>query len=248
MEIKASHILNPALQPLIKLNSDAYAIMPMLWLTCSPERNLTVLLNRLSSEREIYSKLVSKKEYLMRERFTTYLSAKGFRFICARVPDLPDVDLAIIKDSEKACLLLELKWFIDPAEAREIIEKSEEIEKGISQMLQLKRAFANNHTPLLEKLKIDSSYRLEGVVVSDNWVGYANVQSPEIPVIQANHLIEKLKATEDMKSAMDWLKARKYLPKTGEHFGVRRITASIGNWSLKWYGVKSVIGDAFFPL
>ena len=64
---------------------------------------------------------------------------------------LPDVDLAIISDSEKMCLLLELKWFIDPAEAREIIEKSEEIEKGISQVLQLKQAFGNNHEPLIEK-------------------------------------------------------------------------------------------------
>ena len=142
---------DPALQPLIKLNSEVYAIMPLLWLTCSPERNLTVLLNKLPSEKEIYSKLVDEKEELMRGRFTTCLSAKDFRFVCGSVSDLPDIDLAIIKDSEKACLLLELKWFIDPAEAREIIEKSEEIEKGISQELKLKRAFANNHEPLLKK-------------------------------------------------------------------------------------------------
>ena len=42
----------PALQPLIKLNSACYAIMPHLWLFCSPERNLTVLLNRMPSEKE----------------------------------------------------------------------------------------------------------------------------------------------------------------------------------------------------
>ena len=239
---------DPALQPLIQLDSDSYAIMPHLWLSSSAERNLTVLLNKLPSEREIYAKLVDEKERLMRERFKTCLSADGFRFTCGKVQGLPDVDLAIIMDSKKTCLLLELKWFIEPAETREIIERSEEIEKGISQVLKLKQAFANNHTPLLEKLKIDSSYRLEGVVVSENWIGHAKVQSPEIPVIQANHLIAKLKAAESLQSVMEWLQDRKYLPREGEHFKVHMTTHTIGDWSLKWYEIQPLISDAFFPL
>ncbi len=240
--------LDIALQPLIKLNSETYAIMPQLWFLLSPERNFTVLLNRLKDEQRIYSKLVDEKEALMRQRFDSGLSDKGFRFVSGSVVNLPDVDLAIINDSEKACLLLELKWFIDPAEIREVVEKSEEIEKGICQSLKFKRAFEDNHRQLLEKLDIDSSYRLEGVVVSENWIGYANVQSPEVPVIQADHLIAKLKATEGLQSTIDWLKDRKYLPKEGEHFKVRRTTGTIGNWSVKWYGIQPLIEDAFFPL
>ena len=240
---------DPALQPLIELNPKAYAIMPHLWLYCSPERNLTVLLNRFSSEKKIYSKLVNEKEALMRGRFTTYLSDKDFRLISGNVPGLPpDIDLAIISDSEKACLLLELKWFIYPAEALEVIRRSKMIKKGISQVLQLKRAFANNHEPLLKKLKIDSSYRLEGVVVSENWIGNAQAQSPEIPVIQADHLIGKLKHTESLKSTMEWLKTRKYLPKEGEDFRVHITTHTIGDWSLKWYKIQPLISEAFFPL
>ena len=239
---------DPALQPLIKLNPEVYAIMPYLWLLSSAERNLTVLLNKLPSEKKIYSKLINEKETFMRKRFINRLRAKGFRFICESVPNLPDIDLAIIMDSERACLLLELKWFIGPEEADEVIQRSKEIEKGISQVLKLKQAFANKHELLLEKLEIDSSYSLEGVVVSENWIGNAQVQSPEIPVIQANHLIEKLKATEDMKSAMDWLKVRKYLPKEGEDFRVHITTHTIGDWSLKWYKIQPLIDDAFFPL
>jgi len=237
-----------ALQPLIKLNSETYAIVPHLWMCSSAERNLTVLLNKLPSEKGIYAKLAGEKEELMRQRFTNGLSDKGFRFISGKVSGLPDVDLVIIRDSEKTCLLLELKWFIAPAVARERIEKSEEIEKGISQVIKLKRAFANNHGPLLEKLKIDSCYTLEGIVVSDNWIGYANVQSPEIPVIRADHLIAKLKVTENLESVIEWLKDRKYLPKEGEHFKVHRPTTRIGNWTLKWYGIEPLIDDAFFPL
>ena len=237
-----------ALQPLIKLNSESYAIAPHLWMYSSAERNFTALLNKLPSEKGIYAKLVNEKETLMRGRFTAGLSDKDFRCTLGSAPNLPDIDLAIISDSEKACLLLELKWFIAPTLARERIEKSKEIEKGISQVLKLQQAFADNHKPLLEKLQIDSSYKLEGIVVSDNWIGYANVQSPEIPVIRADHLIAKLKVTENLKSVMEWLKDRKYLPKEGEHFKVHRPTTRIGNWTLKWYGIEPLISDAFFPL
>ena len=239
---------DPVLQPLIKLNSEAYAIAPHLWLCSSAERNLTALLNKLPCEKEIYAKLIDEKEELMRRRFITGLSDRSLRFISGNVLDLPDVDLAIIQDPEKACLLLELKWFIGPAEVREIIEKSEEIEKGISQVLKLKQAFKNNHESLLKKLQIDSSYSLEGVVVSENWIGHNQVQSTEIPVIRANHLIAKLKMTESLESTMKWLREQKYLPKEGEHFKVHRTTATISNWTLEWYGIQPLINDAFFPL
>ena len=240
---------DPALQPLIKLDSKHYAIMPYLWLCSSPERNLTVLLNRLPTEQEIYSKLVDEREDLMRERFTAGLPAQGFRSIKGWVPDLPpDIDLAIISDSEKACLLLEFKWFIEPAEAIEVIRRSKMIKKGISQLTQLKEAFANNYAPLLKKLNIDSSYRLEGVVVSENWVGHGTVQSPEIPVIQAAHLIAKLRGTDSLKSVMEWLKARKYLPKEGKCFKVHEDFSTIGNWRVKWYGIQLLPSDPFFPL
>ena len=240
---------DPVLQPLIKLNSEVYAIMPHLWLCSSPERNLTVLLNRLPTEQEIYSKLVNEREHLMRERFTAGLPAQGFRSIKGWVPDLPpDIDLAIISDSEKACLLLEFKWFIEPAEAIEVIRRSGTIKKGISQLIQLKDAFMNNHEPLLKKLNIDSSYRLEGAVVSENWVGHGTIQSPEIPVIQADHLRAKLKATDSLKSVVEWLKARKYLPKEGKHFKVHEDFSTIPNWRVKWFGIQLLPSNSFFPL
>lgn len=239
---------DPALQPLIKLNTKHYAIMPSLWLSLSPERNLTVLLNKLPSEKKIYRKLVGEKEALMRKRLTTNLHDKDFRFISGNVAKLPDIDLAIVDDSEKACLLLELKWFIAPAEFGEVVEKSEEIKKGIDQSLKFKEAFRDRHDPLLKKLGIDVSYRLETIVVSQNWIGDANVQNPEVPVIRANHLIEKLKVTESLRSTMDWLKNREYLPKEGKDFEVHGITSTIGKWSVKWSTTRPLIEDEFFPL
>ena len=229
---------DPALQPLIVLNSEIYAIMPHLVLARSPERNMAVLLNRLPTERKIYSGLTDTKEEMLRQRFTVHLSDSRFRFAFGNVQLLPGIDLAIINDSEKSCLLLELKSFIEPAEVNEISHKSEEIVKGICQVLQLRHAFVNNYQPLLDKLKVDLSYRLEGVVVSENWIGHATVQSPEIPVIQADDLMHKLGATKRLQSTMEWLKNREYLPKKGEDFEIAKRSAAIGNWTVDWYGIQ----------
>lgn len=238
---------DPALQPLIKLNSEHYAIVPSIWMCSTAERNLTALLNKLPSEKEIYRKLVSEKETLMKESFTTALSDKNFRFVSGNVKDLPDVDFAIVNDSEKACLLLELKWFIAPTVARERIEKSKEIVKGISQSLKFKQAFANNHKQLLDKLGIDSSYLFEAVVVSQNWIGYGT--SPRAIVIRAKHLIEKLKKEKNLEPTIEWLKAQKFLPKEGVHFEkVDGDTSTIGNWSLKSPAIDFLTRDPFFPL
>ena len=238
----------PALQPMIKLNSKHYAIVPNIWICSAAERNFISLLNKLPSEKGIYTKLTNEKENLMRQRIITDLSNNDFELVWGKVSNLGDVDLAIINHSEKTCLLLELKWFIAPTTAHERIEKSEEIKEGISQILKLKQAFAETHKLLLEKLNIDTSYRLEGVVVSENWIGYGNIQSPKVPVIRANHLKEKLKTTDSLRSTTEWLEARKYLPKEGEHFRVQTCTTTIGNWCLEWPGIQSLIQNAFFPL
>ena len=70
-------------------------------------------------------------------------------------------------------------------------------------------------------------------MVSQNWIGYANVQSPEVPIIRADHLIAKLRMTAgSLQSTMEWLKNRKYLPKEGEHFKMvdGDATTTIGGW------------------
>ncbi len=238
----------PALQPLIKLNLKHYAIVPNIWICSAAERNFISLVNRLPSEKGIYEKYVNEKENLMKERIKTRLSGTDFKSYSGNVANLTDIDLAIVSHSEKACLLLELKWFIAPTTAQERINKSKEIKKGISQVLKLKQAFGDNYEPLLKRLNIDSRYRLEGIVVSENWIGSGNVQSPDIPVIRANHLIEKLKTTDSLQSTMEWLKYRKYLPKEGEHFTISKPKIRIGNWCLKWYGIQDHCPSVFFPL
>lgn len=239
---------DPAIQPLIKLNNRQYAIMPTLFISSSMERNFTVLLNKLPSEKAAYSRLVSDKESLMRRRIQKGISLPQARFfhgsICTE-EDLPDIDLAIINDANKVCLLLELKWSIGPAEVREVIEKSEEIQKGVSQMIRLSEAVSETPQPFFDALGIDQSYQLSFAVATYNFIGLHLVQDPRIPVIRYAHLVRKIDSAGDLRQVIDWLSNRDYLPLEGTHYEVIINTWRVGKWGLQWHGIKPLVKEKF---
>jgi hypothetical protein len=243
---------DPAQQPLVLLDDDHYAIMPHLWVNNAAERNFVVLLNKLPKEKPVYLSLVHLKEEIMRKRIVTGIINPTWRTWFGPVStrhSLPDIDLAIISPEERACLLIELKWFIDPAEPRELLEKSEEIKKGISQLLQLKRAFSEGDSALVSSLGIDSAYSVGFAVVSANWIGHASEQHADIPVIREHHFIKKLAISETLLETIEWLSHRQYLPKEGVHYELATTSSSVGRWNTQWYAFKPLIqGPEFLPL
>jgi hypothetical protein len=232
---------DPAIQPLIPLSPETYAIAPYLVTAISPERNFTVLLNRLASERQIYSRLVQAKEALLRDHVVDELAKTNVRFwhgTIAGTSGLPDVDLAVVSDAERTCLLLELKWFIEPDEIREVIEKSEEIAKGVAQQEVLARELQKRPQPILDALSIGPDYQLLLAVASSNTIGLPEVQSSTIPVVNAQHLVRQLLKTNSLATVVDWLAQRKYLPEEGKDFRVLTTSSHIGPWELTWRGVE----------
>jgi hypothetical protein len=243
---------DPTDQPLILLNDDQYVIAPNLWINNAAERNFVVLLNKMPEERDAYLSFVHLKEEVMRERMVGAINNKSWRTWFGTIPggyELPDIDLAVIDSNEKICIVIELKWFIDPAEARELIEKSEEIEKGVSQLSQLRRAFIEHDKRLLDCLQIDSSYKVAFVLVSENWIGDESEQVPEIPVIREYHLTQKLMRTDGLSETITWLTNRSYLPRENVHYRVVETQPTVGKWKTHWYGLDPLIKeDHFLPL
>ena len=240
-----------ALQPLVKLNNSTYAVTPNLWMNNASERNFTVLINRSPEDRKIYLSLVDEKESLMRNKIIEKLSHKKLRMQKCKFSkdyELPDIDLAIISDSEKAVLLLEIKWFISPAEPREIIEKSEELKKGIDQLSKLKQAFKTSPNIFNETIKIDSDYQIALAVISSSSIGISQIQNPDVPIINADHLIKKINASKSICEVIKWLSNRDYLPEEHKHFEIIFHETQIGKWKTKWYGLKSLVTEDFLPL
>ncbi len=227
-----------AIQPLVDLNNGCFALSPFVWINSNAERNLCVLLNQIPEERKIYAMLVNEKEKLMRIEIEENIKEIGYEVKYGRVRDT-NLDCAIIDRNEKVCLALELKWFIEPAEIREVIEKSEELIKGISQAKIIKRLFSESDEQLLKNiLHIDSTYTFLSAVASRNWIGEFDIQDDEVPIIKIWPLIQKIKETKSLKKTFSWLSEREYLPNRGMDFQVMNLDFSFGKWKSTWYGIK----------
>jgi len=236
----ACGVRNPdiAIQPIVDLENGSYAISPLLLMHTNVERNLCVLLNQIPSEKRNYLSLVQEKEIELHGRIVD--SLKGTRFdYCSGKVDATDIDIAIIDRKAKVCLCVELKWFIEPAEIREVEERSEEIAKGIRQTLKITELFESQDKKLFSVLKIDESYNFQAIVGSENFIGRDYIQDENVPVLKVWHLISHL-ANGDLKKTVDWLRNREYLPKEDQDFEVRKMPISVGKWRAEWYGLRPV--------
>jgi hypothetical protein len=242
---------DPALQPLIKINDNEVLIAPNIWIGINAERNLTVLLNRIPSERGIYLDLVNSKEDLMRKKILHAVAHMKIRTEYGNLfinDDSPDVDLALIDDKNKILYLIELKWFIEPAEVRECVEKSEELDKGITQLKKLESHFTSSTDQQLKRLKIDRNYICKLLLVSANWIGFSNVQDEKIPIINEHHILEKLKKSDNLDVVSKWLESRNYLPKQKQDFVIEQDQVDFGKYSINWYYIKVTREGVFLPL
>jgi hypothetical protein len=227
-----------ATQPLVDLRNGFYVLSPFVFLNINVERNLCTLLNQIPKEREKYLTLVDEKETAVVEEMKEFLAPINLEFKSGAVKGT-DVDLAIIDRANKVCLCLELKWFIEPAEIREVEDRTKELMRGVVQAKKIGALFEAGDDHLLHNvLKIDSDYTFLSAVGSVNWIGFGDVQEPAVPIIKVWHLLKFLKDTGSLSDSVVWLKNRQYLPRAGSDYSVEPRELSCGRWSATWYGIK----------
>ena len=240
---------DPALQPLIPLGDDLM-LSPALWLNSAPERNLCVLLNRIPEEKAEYEKLVGFKEPLMAERIGKELSGIGIEPRC-RLPSpqtgAPDVDALIVDLRTRLALVVELKWFIAPAEPIETTHRAEDLTKGLRQLRELRTLFESQPALRRSCLGIPEDFEVVYLVASENWIGDGVHQDPDFPIIQLDHLLSKIVAAKDLRAVATWLSGRQYLPVEGKDFEVREVFREVAGWKLRWYGMKPLAPERFLP-
>jgi hypothetical protein len=227
-----------ATQPLVDLRNGFYALSPFVFLNINVERNLCALLNQIPKERENYLTLVDEKETAVVEEMKEFLAPLNFEFKWGEVKGT-NIDLAIVDRSSRVCLCLELKWFIEPAEIREIEDRTKELMRGVIQAKKISALFDAEDNHLIQHiLKIDRDYIFMSAVGSVNWIGFGDVQDSAIPIIKIWHLLRFLKDTGSLSAAINWLKSRQYLPRAGTDYTVEPWEISCGKWSATWYGIK----------
>lgn len=227
-----------ATQPFVDLRNGTYALSPFVWLNTNMERNLCVLLNQIPMEKDRYSILSNEKEAATRREITEALASLGYDFRTAEVEGT-NLDLAVIDRVNKACLCLELKWFIEPAEIREIENRTKELAKGVNQCKLINGLFERHDERLIKSvLAIESDYLFLSAVGSVNWIGFGDVQDEDVPIIKVMHLVSKIVELGSLAEAIEWLKARRYLPKEGRDYSIIPTEISCGEWSATWYVVN----------
>jgi hypothetical protein len=232
-----------ATQPLIDLRNGSLLVAPFVWMSIAAERNLCVLLNQIPEQKSIYAKLANTKEAETIAEFKEKLAPLGFAFGHGDVAGT-DVDLAIIDHPNKTCLCLQLKWFIEPAEIREINDRREDIADGIRQVKTVNKLHAQGDTKLMKTiLKIDGDYTFLSAVASQNWIGHGEMQDPEVPIIKVGHLLSEILETQSLGKVIDWLTRREYLPVEGKDYAIAPIEISSGGWQATWYGIKPLASE-----
>lgn len=231
---------DPALQPLFEIVPGQICWSPNLILTAALERNLLVLLNRTSSGRKSYSQISGHKETILRDSIISDLQNFNFRFKYGKVPSWGtknDIDIAIISDEQKCCLLVELKSFFGPADPKELYHKSKDIAKGIDQIFVRQKLALEKPNELYSFLKINDDYVLYWAVVSETSIGGGWVQNEMVPVIRNSHLVSKIAEHGNLLSTCSWLMNREYLPTDKDRYQQIMIKAKILDYSLNWYGI-----------
>jgi hypothetical protein len=237
---------DPALQPLIALTPRHVAIAPNLVLNSSLERNLAVLLNRLPADRALYGTLSKDREVISRGRVIQTLNELEYRHWYGELPEwgpAAEIDLVIISDSEHYCLALEMKAFLGPADPREVHERSLEIRRGIEQVRE-RRAKTHELSAVIQKaLNINDSYEITWAVASETSIGALYVQSDDVPVVQIQHVVEKLRREGRLAPVCEWVKRFGHLPVDGPQYKTVDFTASAGDWKLSWYGIQGLVAE-----
>ena len=230
---------DPALQPVIPLGK-TLALASSLVINSSLERNLAVLLNRIPDAKELYSKYNSEREEIMRNEIANSRFSSLLRVWHGDVPEWEksrQIDLVLISDAERVCLVLELKSFIAPAEPSEIINRSEEIMKGIQQIDSRRKAFLQNATALFKKLGVTPEYTITWAVVSENSIGAQYVHTTGTPVVNRLHL-QRFLERNPLSRACHWLENREYLPVKDRDYHETAIRAQVGHWTTDWYAIE----------
>jgi hypothetical protein len=98
---------------------------------------------------------------------------------------------------------------------------------------------------MLNRIGSDPFRVVAAAVVSANWIGFGNIQHPDIPIINEEHLVRKLQIASRLSEVIAWLQCREYLPVLHRDYAAVERPTKVANWLLNWYRIERVDGAGF---
>jgi hypothetical protein len=216
---------DPALQPLIPLGSDTFAIPCFHLLSSDQERNLLSLLARTDP-----GSFNSQSHLFETEMIGTFLgcSLPGDSIIRANINavvdgDEEEIDLIILSECEGRMIVCELRWMLGPGDPREVQNRKKVCLEKVTQLGRKVAHVARNPgavaAMILGREPETTHWTVDGLVVIE---GFAGTRSPDprYPIIPGRLLRLALAAATSLTALWQWCEGLSWLPKEGQHFTV----------------------------
>lgn len=240
---------DPALQPLLSLDADTFAVPCIHYLSSNQERNLLSLQARVDAGRfdaqsGLFEKaMVTKLEAALRERWP--LLRCNVRLKMASVTE--EIDFLVVDTECRTLLVCELRWMLSPGDPREVQNRKRVCREKVAQ-LERKIQYLQLHA--VEALRrvipsaIDSndkhSWNVMGVVVIENFGGMRSA-NPKIPVMPLGVFkVGMLRASSLLHFGM-WSRSLTWLPQEGLHFETHTEEVRLSGITLNYPGGSHTI-------
>jgi hypothetical protein len=229
---------DPALQPFIPVAPDQYAIPCTLILSSNWQRNLLSLHARVSSRTFDASSSVFEKKMTTKlmDRLPTPIYSRANVTISGEA-QTEEIDLVLVDSESETILICELRWMIQPGDAREVLNRMSVCYEKVEQA-ERKLTFSKSHISLLTNiLDLDptKNWKLNAAVVIEGFGGIPSPRPNETPIVPVEVFVRIFGLISDLDKAHAFLCSTLWLPRLGLDF--ERPVEETDLW-----GVKFAIG------
>lgn len=231
---------DPALQPLIPCGGDELLVPCMHVLSSKGARNLLSLHARVD-EKSFNSQSAAFEQAMVED--VAALGSRRFRFIRTQFKFGPtgEIDLVIVDEGSATIVIGELRWMIPPGDTRETINRIKVCREKVTQVEKKVRAVQKHTVRFLRHLGWKGSTRANwevvGLVITENFVFRSS--NADIPMVPVAVLRVGLNAGMNARQLHLWLKSERWLPKKGQHFGIKQDDVRFDHHTLTHYSLTN---------
>lgn len=222
---------DPALQPLIPIGKGRIVVPPFLVLTSNWARNM------LSLHARVDPKSFDAQSHLFEAQMVARLASQADSrwrvWVNRHVPTKPkreEIDLILADETSRTLLLCELRWMIQPCDIREVLERQRVCGHKVAQALRKRDRVRDHMTDVLRDLALDASaaWRIEALVIIDNFGGGPSPAPKEVPVVPRKVLEQALDLAPNLDRLHAAFTTSVWLPREGADFHKDYQTIDLG--------------------
>lgn len=219
---------DPALQFFFAIRPGLLGVPWGMYLTCNAERNLLTLMAR--THPSDFHTASGAFETAMTQELRDVLTERTWRAIFNRT--LPnesaagEVDAILIDPASHTVLVVELRWFLEPSESREVAKRQkagrEKAEKAKKKRAAVERRLAQ----LLAEANVsgEAEWTVDTVAVFDNYLPTPE-GTADVPFISHRAFLSGVLRFESLAELVAWIRDGRWLPVAGRHFLQTRVPA-----------------------